>query len=250
MKFPCMRAPSASDLLLLLVFAGVLTLNFAFWSHARTVLSAWPNVPAPPSNLAAPLSGVGDEEAAYRLYGYSLQNFGNAGGRFMPLRDYDYAMLKKWFFMAQTLDPRANYVPFLAAFYFGAIEDRPEALSHIVDFLAVEGQAPYPQKWRWLAHAVYLARYKLNDMPRALSLAETLSKMKGDDVAPWARQLPAFIQLQIGNREAAYEIMSRMVLSEQGKVHPNELNEMVRFICTRALLPEDAAQNPLCVKPK
>lgn len=248
MKRPVLRASSPHDIGLFLVFTCVLILNFIFWLHARTVLPTWPNVPAPPSEIAAPLTGLGDEEVAYRLYGYSLQNFGNIGGQFMPLRDYDYALLGKWFFTAQALDPRANYVPFLAAFYYGAVEERPESLSHIVDYLAVEGQAPYPQKWRWLAHAVYLARYKMNDMPRALALAQTLHDLKGGDVAPWARQLPAFVQLQMGNREAAYEIMARMVASEHGKVHPNEMNEMIRFICTRALEPDDAAKNPLCAK--
>ncbi len=229
-------------------FIAILILNFAFWFHARGILPTWANVPPAPSAALAPMSGLGDEEIAYRLFGYSIQNFGNVGGNYNSLRDYDYKTLEQWFFAAQALDPRANYVPFLAAFYFGAVEDRPELLSHVVNYLAVEGQAPYPQKWRWLAHAVYLARYKMNDMPRALALAQTLSALPGDDVAPWARQMPAFVQLQMGNKQAAYEIMVRMLGSEKGKVHPNEVNEMVRFICTRALDRADAAQNPLCHK--
>lgn len=247
MATPKQRAPK-SALKIQGVFLLLLLFNFAFWIQARQVLPAWDNVPPAPARETSPLVGLGDEEVAYRLLGYSIQNFGNVGGKYESLRDYDYSALKQWFFAAQSLDPESNYVPFLAAYYYGAVEDRPQLLSHVVDYLAEEGQAPYPQKWRWLAHAVYLARYKLNDLPRALALAEIVSRLPGQDVAPWARQLPAFVQLQMGNKQASYEFMARMLASEHDKVHPNEANEMIRFICTRALEPGDAAQNPLCQK--
>ena len=221
--------------------------NILFWSHSRTVFSEWDNVPPAPTQTTATLWGLGDSEITYRLFGYLLQNMGNTGGNFQPLKKYDYAALEKWFFVAQYLDPRADYVPFLAAYYFGAVEDEPERISHIVNYLHSEGQAAYPEKWRWLPQAIYLARHKEGNKPRALEMANQLAAMDGD-LPPWARQMPAFIEMDMGNKQASYEIMMRMLVTEQDKLPPNEINAIKDYICTRTLDKAEAAQNPLCQK--
>lgn len=228
-----------------LVFCAVLCLNTGLWLKTRMVLPEWGNVPPAPPIEKAGLAGLGDPQAAYRFYGYMLQNLGNTGGRTEGLRDYDYAAVEKWMDVTHALNPRSDFVPVLAAYYFGAVEDRPEKIAHMVNYLAMAGEDPYPQKWRWLAQAVYLARYKEKNLPRALELAERLASLKGD-VAPWARQMPAFVQLEMGNKEAAYEVMIRMLATEQDNLHPNEVNFMRDFICTRTLDKVAAQKNPLC----
>lgn len=242
-------ARSKSSLLLHIVFLAILFANFAFWTHSRKVISKWDNVPPAPSESSIRMTGLGDSEIAYRLSGYFLQNLGNVGGLFESLKLYDYAALEKWFFLTQGLDERANYVPFMAAYDFGAVEDSPDQIGHVVTYLADNGVKPYPQKWRWLAQAVYLARYKQNDLPKALELANTLAALK-TDTAPWARQMPAFIQLKMGNKDAAYQIMMHMLSSEADKLPPQEINEMRDYICTRTLSKQEAAKNPLCQTPQ
>jgi hypothetical protein len=233
------------DNALYLIFIAVLTANIALWTKTKTIMAEWGNVSSPPSKAFGALIGLGDDQIAYRVLGYILQNTGNTGGQYESLKAYNYENLEKWFFMAQSYAPWANYVPFLAAYYFGAVDESPEQIKHVVDFLAEEGEAPYPEKWRWLAHAVYLARYQEKNLTKALALAERLAQQPG--AAAWAKQMPAFIQLQLGNREASYAIMLEMLKSEADKLHPNEVNYMKDFICTRALTPEDAAKHPLCV---
>lgn len=228
-------------------FVLALVANIAFWTSSKKLLPTWGNVPPVPSKASVSSSALGDDEIAYRLVGYFLQNSGNVGGHYEALKDYDYAELRKWFALSEQLDVRSNYVPFLAAYYYGALEDPAQKLDDVIDYLAEHGQQPYPQKWRWLAHAVYLSKYKQNNAPKALEYAKTLSALK-TDVAPWGRQMVAFVQLDMGNKEAAYEFMVRLLASEKDKVHPNEVNEMVRFICTRALEPAQALKNPLCQK--
>lgn len=232
--------------LLLASFAAFLFLNTALWLYTKRIPPEWGNVGSAPSVEAAALSGMGDREIAYRLAGYFLQNVGNVGGNYRSLRDYNYADLEDWFFVTQALDERANYVPFLAAYYFGAVDDEDTTkISHVVNYLSEHGQLLYPQKWRWLAQAIYLARYKEKDTPRALMLAQRLAALP-TDTAPWARQMPAFIQLEQGDKDAAYEIMVRMLASEHDKLPAVEVNEMRRFICTRTLEPDEAVKNPLC----
>lgn len=239
-------ARSTSSLILHLVFIGLLLANFAFWVHARKIQLPWENVPPPPRVETAALSGLGDSEISYRMTGYMLQNLGNVGGRFEALKNYDYDRLGQWFFVAQSLDDRASYVPFMAAYYFGSIqEDEAGKLDPVIDYLVAEGQKPYPQKWRWLAQAVYLARFKQHDMDKALKLANLLANLK-TDTAPWARQMPAFIHMQMGDKQAAYEVMIRMLASEHDSLDPNEVNAMRDYICTRTLTKGEAAKNPLC----
>lgn len=238
-------AKSKSSLILHGVFLVLLIVNFGFWAHARKTLPQWSNVPPAPKIETAAFSGLGDSEISYRLAGYFLQNLGNVGGNYESLKLYNYDLLGQWFFVAQSLDDRANYVPFLAAYYYGAVEDHPEKLTPVIDYLAAEGQKPYPQKWRWLAQAVYLARFKQHDMGKALELANILANLK-TDTAPWARQMPAFIHYALGDKQAAYEVMTHMLATKQGRLHPNEVNAMVEYICTRTLDQAEAAKNPLC----
>lgn len=239
-------ATSKQSLWLHLVFIALLLANFSFWAHSRKVLPQWGNVPSAPRIETAALSGLGDKEISYRMTGYLLQNLGNVGGRYEALKNYDYDMLGQWFSVAQSLDSRANYVPFLAAYLFGSIQDDSvEKLDSVIDYLASEGQSAYPQKWRWLAQAIYLARFRQKDLDKALHLANVLAHLDVE-TAPWARQMPAFVQMEMGNKDAAYEIMVRMLATEKDNLHPNEVNAMVDYICTRTIEAAEAAKNPLC----
>lgn len=243
-------ARSRSSLILHIVFIFLLLANFGFWAHARKIHLQWDNVPPAPSIEAAGFSGLGDKEIAYRMAGYMLQNTGNVGGDYQALKNYDYDALGKWFFVGQSLDDRANYIPYLASFYYGSIQDEAvDKLDPVIDYLAAEGQSAHPQKWRWLAQAVYLARFRQQDLPKALKLANTLASLK-TDTPPWARQMPAFVNMAMGNKQASYEIMIRMLATEQDKLDPTEVNAMKVYICERTLSPADAAKNPLCAPEK
>jgi len=242
-------ARSKSSLWLHIAFICALFLNFSFWVHARTIIQEWDNVPPPPTSQSAAMVSLGDPEIAYRLFGYFLQNAGNTGGKYESLRNYDYAMLEQWFMVADDLNPRSDLVPFLAAFYFGVLYDEPEKMRHVARYLAKAGMAPYPEKWRWLAHAAYLARHQVKDLPLALEYANTLANHPGD-VAIWGRQMPAFVQLGMDNKQASYEIMRKILITDGEKLHPNEVNYMIDFICKQTLSPEEAARDPICQSPQ
>jgi hypothetical protein len=232
--------------ILYLVFIGILVVNTAFWLHARKVQLEWSNVPVAINPDYASAFGLGDTQVAYRLVGYFLQNLGNAGGRFEPLKNYNYDELENWFFVGKSLDEKSAYIPFLAAYYYGSVADKdPEIIGHIVNYLEQAGQVTYGEQWRWMAQAIYLTRFILKDRDRALGMADKLSVMEAD-VAPWGRQLPSFINLEMGNRQAAYEIMIRILKTEGSKLDPVEILYIQDYICNRALAPEEAGKLPLC----
>lgn len=215
------------------------------WFGTRDIRTQWLNVPPVPSEFKAVGMGLGDKQFSHRAIGIMLQNFGNTGGRFIPLKDYNYERLADWLRLQQKLDPTSNFTPFLASYYFGATQN-PEALRPIINYLAIAGEKTEGEKWRWLAHAVYLSRFKLKDNKLALELAYKLAAIPNEDMPVWARQLPANILKDRGEKEAAMELILN-ILSESGdKLHPNEVNALNDYMCRQILDEEDAKRHDFC----
>ncbi len=226
-----------------LIFA--ILINVAFWVTIRDVRARWNNVPPVPKAEFIKSFGLGDAAFAYRVNGIMIQNLGDTGGRYTSLQDYNYDRLAQWFFLQDKLDSRSNYMPYLAAFYFGGVP-QPEVYRPVLEYLVQVGKRPYSQKWRWLVHAIYFYRYKLDDLDTALASAEVLSKTKYEDAPSWIKQMPAFIMTAQGEKEAAYALLLEILRTSAEKLHPNEVNAIRTFMCSRTLTEEEAANNPLC----
>lgn len=217
-----------------------------FWMQVRYTQAEWVNVPPVPSDVGATGFALGDKQMAYRSFGLMLQNIGNIGGRSVPLQEYDFGMLKQWFDLEDRLDPQSDFVPLLAAYYFGATPDAAQ-LDPVIDYLATVGQRRGKEKWRWLAHAIYLARFMQNDLDKALELSYILAAMENRVNLPhWAKQMPAFIMAQQGDKEAAKNMLLTMLKENAEKMHPNEVNFTIGYICERILDKREAAEMPLC----
>lgn len=226
-----------------LSFVLFLTANLFFWFESHKVSASWGNVPPVPSQEKASFMALGDNQLAYRVYAMMLQNLGNVGGRIISLQDYNYARLQDWFFLEDYLDRRSDSVPLLAANYFGAVDDN-DKLNHVLDYLAVIGARPEGEKWRWLGHAVFLAKHQQKDNQRALELAYKLSKNSNPDLAPWAKQMPAFILQEEGQSELAYKIMLNILISNVDNMHPNEIYFMKDYICKQLVVELDSIKSP------
>ncbi len=222
-----------------------LVVNFLFWLWVRDMRVSWNNVPPAPDVKYAPLYGLGDSSLAYRLNALTIQNLGDTGGRTTSLKDYNYERLTKWFYLQDALDPISDFIPYLASYYFGGVQE-PEKLRPVLDYLSDIGNRSYGEKWRWLAQGVFLARYKLKDLDRALEMAEILAATENENAPEWVRQMPAFIMSAKGEKNAAYALMLEILKTRGDKLHPNEVNAMKDYICKRILDKQDADQNPLC----
>lgn len=197
----------------LLLLLGALLAHGALAAHHRGVQAGWPGVPdAPPAELA-PLLTLGDRQLLYRTAAFGLQNMGDGGGRTTPLRQYDYARLEAWLGLLDGLDPQAAYVPTLAGLYFGQTPE-PDDLRRIVRYLTALGARDPVHHWRWLAHAVYLARHRLHDLPLALEVARHLAGLAGAEAPLWVRQMPAFALAEVGEREAARDLLETILASD------------------------------------
>ena len=233
-----------------LLFFLALIGNIGLWFHSHYLQSRWDNVPPVPGKTGVNSFGLGDPQFAYRATGMMLQNIGSTGAHYEPLKDYDYDKIGQWLVLADRLDPRSDFMPMLAAYYYGATQN-PKQLPPIVDYLAMAGghDDGTGEKWRWLAQAVYLARWRERDMTRALELARELATKYRPGRPLWIRQMPAFVMTGAGDKKTAYALMLNIIKDEEGKVPSQEINSAIVFICQRILDKKDAADNQLCTSP-
>ena len=228
---------------LLLIFVGVLSLNLFFWLETHLITKNWFDTPPAPEKEKSAIFSFGDKELAHRSNSIMLQNLGNKNGDVQSLKSYDYKRLKDWFFVQDHLNQRSDVTPMMAAYYFGSVRDK-DKLNNVLDYLAMVGSRPEGEKWRWLGHAVYLAKHDMGDVDRALELAYLLSNNSSPDLADWARQMPAFILESKGDNKLAYEVMLAILQSEGGTLHPNEVNFMIDYMCNRLLVGDLSQSKP------
>ena len=174
---------------------------------------------------------LGDKEFSYRILAIMLQNFGDIGRDTTPLKDYNYKKLGRWFFLLHYLDPISDHVPMLAAHYFGGTLV-PKDSAEVVKYLTVAGQMPFTEKWRWLAHAAYLAQHRMSNIDLALKLAYKLQRMNrvdGIKMPQWARQMPVFILNHRGEKEASRKLMENFLITEKN-IDPAEVNFMKLYL--------------------
>lgn len=228
------------------VLAFGLVLNIAVWIYSSHVQPRWTNVPKPPTDRSVTMSFLSDKALAYRAWAFALQNYGNTGGNYEPLKNYNYAYVGGWFDLLDRLDPHSNVVPLLASYYFGSTQNPQEQLPYVIAYLEKVGTRPEKEKWRWLAQAVYLARHRLHDVPLALRLAKELGDMYKPGMPAWTLQTEALITAEMGDKEAAYGLLKAMIATESEHMDPNEVNFMVDYICTKVLTPAQAPHDPIC----
>jgi len=205
-------------------------LNIAVWIGSSDIFAKWDGVPPVPSHGAAVIMGMGDAQFSYRFGALTLQELGDGGGQTTALKDYNYEDLGKWFALLDGLDPAADHVPMVAAYYFGGTLV-PNDVRVVYDYLARVGNNPHGQKWRWLVHAIFMARHRLYDNDLALDLAYKLSKMQlvDDEMPVWAKQMPAFVLADKGEKDDARRLVEDLLMSSD-KIHPNEVGFMEYYL--------------------
>ncbi len=208
-----------------------LSLQAAFWWQTRELQAGWEGVPAAPSYRVAKALAMGDGQFLYRAATFVLQNMGDEGGRTTPLKDYDYRRLGQWFFLLDRFDPVSEFLPVLVGYYYSQSQN-PDDVRIVISFLAHIAIRDPDRNWRWMAHAIYLARHRVEDMNLALSLAYRMAAIKSPGIPVWAQQMPAFVLAAVGEKEAARDLMEA-IMDSQIELEPSEIEFMRNFIETR-----------------
>lgn len=208
------------------------SLNVLAWVVVKEHQARWLNVPSPPSTQSLIAGSLGDSELAYRLSGYFLQNLGDHGGAIRNINEYDFNTLQDWFYRADSLNQKSNYVPALAAGYFG-ITREPSNIEPVAEYLADIGMRPYGDKWRWLVWAIMHEKNELQNTDKSLELSYMLEAREYENKPAWAYRLSPVILAETGRDIDAY-IRARHVrrLYAQNLNH-KEKEFLYNFICGR-----------------
>ena len=208
-----------------------LSLQAAFWWQTRHLQAGWDGVPPAPSSQVAKALALGDGEFLYRAMSFVLQNMGDEGGVVTPLKDYDYQRLGQWFRLLDKFNPKSEFLPVLVGYYFSQSQNRDD-VRVVISFLAHIAIRDPERNWRWMAHAIYLARHRVKDTNLALSLAHRMAAMKSPGIPIWAQQMPAFVLADVGEKEAARDLMEAILDSEKD-LDAEERDFMLDFIENR-----------------
>lgn len=208
---------------------AIACLQVGFWGATKDKLPDMGIVPDVPGKVAVKALSFGDEEFYFRVLALELQNAGDTFGRFTALYKYDFKKLYAWFTLLDSLDNESNYIPFLASYYFSQTQFVPD-VRYVVDYLYQYSASRPQEKYWWLAQAVYLAQYKLNDNDLALKMADPLEH--ADNAPFWVRQLPAFVHESRGEMADALRIIDN-IKEHSENIPPGELHFMTYFVKER-----------------
>ncbi len=179
----------------------------------RAGVEPLPEVPALPYLQALSL---GDPPFLSRLLVLWLQAHDYQQGISLSYKEVDYARLADWLEASLALDPGHDYPMLLASRVYATVDD-PERQRLMLDFVAERfGERP-AERWRWMAHAIYVARHRLGDERLALEYARLLANQtQSGQVPEWARQMHIFIMADMGQVEAAKVLLG--ALAESGEL--------------------------------
>ena len=83
-------------------------------------------------------------------------------------------------------------------------------------------------------------------MEKALELAYILANHPNKNRPGWTYQMPAFVLNDIGDKEAAYNVLMGVLIDEAENLHPTELSFTKDYICERLLTGRQRKNDPLC----
>ena len=208
------------------LLAGALAAQIA-WQASRPAPLARAEALPHPYSATVVRGATGNEViVAAQLSALYLQAFDNQPGISIPFAALDYGRVEHWLALMLELDPQTQY-PLMMASQLYAQAPVAEKQRAMLDFVHRRFLDDPGRRWRWLAHAVIVARHRLHDLPRALRYAEDIAR-HSPKAPSWARQMRIFILEDIGEREAATVVLGGLLAS--GEVtDPQE----IRFLTQR-----------------
>jgi hypothetical protein len=216
---PVRDVPAGVKILLL----ASLALQLLWHSLQEPVVAKAEDLPHPMSARAYVLSSFGEPVAAAKVLNLWLQAFDNQPGISIPLQSLDYSVVTEWLDTILELDPAGHYPMLVAARVYGGVSNR-EKQRQMMEYIFDKFNENPDKNWRWLAHAVIIAKHELKDMQLALKYADALAeKAKGLNVPYWARDMKIIVLEDMGEVEAAKILVGGLIAS--GEItDPYELN--------------------------
>jgi hypothetical protein len=204
------------------VLALALCLQLAWQATSPAPLARAEDLPTPPSHASLSLVSLGEPVALARGLMLYLQAFDNQPGIQLPFLKLDYTQVQAWLAAVVALDPRGQY-PFMAASQLYAQVNDPVRQRLMTEFVYQQFAADPNRRWPWLAHAAFVAKHRLKDLPLARKYAQALRlQATGPEVPAWVQQMEIFLMEDLNEFEGARVLLGGLLQS--GRItDPNEI---------------------------
>ncbi len=181
-----------------------------------------PDLLPPPATAMLRLASLGEPIALAKVLMLELQAFDYQSGSKVPYRDLDYTRVEAWLARILELDPEGQYPLLAASRLYAEVPDEARQRS-MLDFVYRQYLLDPNRRWPWLAHATFLAKYRLKDIALALKFADTLQKYTtAKDVPAWAITMGIFIREDLNELETERIMIGGLIAS--GRItEPSEL---------------------------
>ena len=168
------------------------------------------------------LASLGEPIALAKILMLQLQAFDYRSGSRIPYKDLDYTRIEDWLERILELDPGGQYPLLAASRLYAEVADETKQ-RRMLDFIYRQFLRDPNRRWPWLAHAVFLAKHRLNDMALARNYAAAMSKYTtAKDVPPWVTTMEIFILEDLNELETARVMIGGLLAS--GRISdPGEL---------------------------
>lgn len=212
----------------LAAFLLILVLQIVWASLRMSPTAEVSDLPEPPATSYLRFSGLGDEIFLSKVLTLWLQAHDYQPGISLSFHEMDYDRLIGWLDTVLSLDAKAQYPLLLASRVYAEVNDAKRQRKMLA-FIKRKFEELPDERWRWMAHAVYVAKHRLRDQELALGFARSLSRNVSQDTVPfWARQMHIYILEDMGRIEAAKILLGGLI--ESGEIEdPNE----IRFLMKR-----------------
>jgi len=206
-----------------------LLLQLTWHNFQEPVVAKAEDLAKPLSARTYVMSSLGEPIAASKFLNLWLQAFDNQPGVSISFHQLDYQRLTEWLDIILELDDRGHYPMLVASRVYGSIKD-PEKKRIMMDYVFYKFNESPNKYWRWLAHAVIMAKHELKDLNLALKYANALSeKATGTNVPYWAKDMKIIVLEDMGEVEAAKILVGALIDSKE-ITDPYEINFLVNKI--------------------
>ena len=206
---------------LALLTAG-LTLQLGLHAALPEPRAQAPDLMPPPAIALLRLASFGEPIALAKILMLQLQSFDYQSGTRVPYKDLDYGIVEAWLARILELDPKGQYPLLAASRLYAEVPDEARQRS-MLDFVYRQYLLDPNRRWPWLAHATFLAKYRLKDIPLALKYADALQKhTTAKDVPAWVITMGIFIREDLNELDTERIMIGGMIAS--GRItDPSEL---------------------------
>ena len=207
--------------LFLLILALLLQIT---WHASRPPLTAAAQaLPSAPPIQTLQLLHFGDSIALGKIIMLWLQAFDYQPGISIPFKALDYSKLTGWLEKILWLDQRGQYPLFAASRLYSQVPDEAKK-RQMLEFVYEQFFIDPNRRWPALAHAVYVAKHRLHDLPLALRYANALAKnVTVEGVPYWVKQMEIYVLEDLGEIESAKILIGGLL--ESGTI--KDVNELM-----------------------